>query len=92
MADKSPHWRIGREVAYEFVEDEAVALNLRTGTYYRLNPVAAKAWRLLAKGSAMGAVVDRLFEEFEVDRDSLEADLRGLFADLERYGLLTRKV
>ena len=91
MAARSPRWRIGRDVAYEFLEDEAIALHLTTGTYYRLNPVAASAWRHLAGGSAMDDVVERLLAEFEVDRNSLEADLRGLFADLERYGLLTRR-
>ena len=92
MAGRPRRWRIGREVAYEFVEDEAVALNLKTGKYYRLNPVAASAWRLLAKSPSMDDLIDGLIEEVEVDRDRLEADLNELFADLERHGLAVKEV
>ena len=89
MTDSPRRWRIGPKVAYEFVDDEAVALDLQSGTYYRLNPVAASAWRLLVKSTVLDELVDGLLEEFDIDRDRLEADLSELFVDLERYGLVT---
>jgi len=91
MAADMRRWRIGRDVAFEFVDDEAVALNLKTGAYYRLNPTAARAWRLLEKSLGMDALVDDLLEEMEVERGRLEADLAELFADLERHGLAIRE-
>ena len=91
MAADMRRWRIGRDVAFEFVDDEAVALNLKTGVYYRLNPTAARAWRLLEKSPGMDALVDALLEEIDVERERLVADLGELFADLERHGLAMRE-
>jgi hypothetical protein len=92
MADRPQRWRIGPKVAYEFVDDEVVALDLQRGAYYRLNAVAASAWRLLLKRPVLDDLVDGLLEEFDVDRDRLEADLSELFVDLVKHGLVTREV
>jgi len=91
MSAESGRWRIGREVAYEFVGDEAVALNLKTGTYFRLNGVAASAWRHLAESSDAENLVDSLLREFDVDRGTLVADVADLLVDLENHGLIVRE-
>ena len=83
-------WRISRDVAYELVQGEAVALNLKTGLYYKLNHVAACAFDYLARGLALRDLEDFLLREFEVDRATLRGDLVGLLADLEKYGLVIR--
>jgi len=90
MPPETGRWRVADEVAYEFMDSEAVALHLGTGTYYKLNPVAASALRHLRNGAGMTGLVDRLFEEFEVDRATLLADVRELIADLARHGLVVR--
>ncbi len=83
-------WRISRDAAYEFVQGEAVALNLKTGLYFKLNQVAAFALDHLARGLALKDLEDSLLREFEVDRATLRGDLIGLLADLEKYGLIVR--
>ena len=77
-------------MAYELVQGEAVALNLKTGLYYKLNHVAACAFDYLARGLALRDLEDFLLREFEVDRATLRGDLVGLLADLEKYGLVIR--
>ncbi len=84
-------WRIAGKVAYEFVREEAVVLNLGTGQYYRLNAVAARAWAELRTPRGMEEVSDQLTRVFEVDRETLDADLAALFEDFERLGLLIRE-
>ncbi|HKN48123.1 MAG TPA: PqqD family protein [Candidatus Polarisedimenticolia bacterium] len=88
---KPERWIISDKTAYELVEGEAVALNLQTGTYYRLNAVAASALEYLPQCPALPDLTDRLLMEFDVDRPTLAADLAELFIDLERYGLVVRE-
>ena len=83
-------WRISSHAAYELVQDEAVALNLKTGLYFKLNAVAACALDHLARGLALRDLEDCLLQDFDIDRTTLRRDLIGLLADLERYGLIVR--
>ena len=91
MSAETRRWRIGREVAYEFVGDEAVALNLKTGTYFRLNGVGASAWKHLAKSPDAEGLADRLLREFDVDRRTLVADVTDFLLELEGHGLIVRQ-
>lgn len=91
MSIDSGRWHISDRVVYEFVQDEAVALNLKSGTYYRLNAVAASALRHLVRGAELRNLTDRLLEEFDVGRATLAADLADLLTDFEKYGLVVRE-
>ena len=67
-----------------------MALNLKSGVYYRLNGSAATAYRLLSEGLESDGLTERLLEEYDVDRATLGADLEALLADLESAGLAVR--
>jgi Coenzyme PQQ synthesis protein D (PqqD) len=80
----NPRVRI-RELA-----DEAVLLDLETGTYYGLNATGRRVWELLANGLSLPATLAAMESELEVPRATLEADVEALLTDLERAGLLAR--
>jgi hypothetical protein len=84
-------WRAAPKVAYEFLRDDAVVLDLQSGNYYRLNSVAASAWRLLHKPARLDDLVDRLLEGYEVERETLIRDLAELLSQMEEYGLVVRE-
>ena len=67
---------------------EMVLLDVEAGTYFGLNEVGTRAWSLLAEGATLGEVVELLLAELEVDRETLETDLRGLVCDLVAQGLI----
>jgi len=81
-------WRISGKTAYEFIQDEAVALNLRTGLYYRLNAVAASALDGLAGGAGVDDLIARLVQDFDVEPAILRRDLGEFLSELEKYGLI----
>ena len=70
--------------------DEAVLLDLETGTYYGLNATGRRVWELLATGLTLAATLAAMESELEVSRATLEADVETLLSDLERAGLLAR--
>lgn len=69
------------------LENEAILLNLKTGIYYGLNPVGARAWQLLVEHQRLSRIADIMVEEFEVERDVLERDLLALGRQLIDTGL-----
>jgi hypothetical protein len=76
------------DVAFREIDREAVLLNLASGHYYGMNQAGTRAWMLLVDGLSLGAVVDRLVEEFDVPADVLERDLAAWLTMLLDKGLV----
>ena len=66
---------ICREVVFRELGDEAVLLNLRTGTYFGLDPVGANIWRLIVQHGSLARVLEAMLEEYEAEPQTLERDL-----------------
>jgi len=77
-------------VAHESFGDAAVVLNLRSGVYYTLNEVAARAWERLGRPVDLPGLTDELLTTFQVERSVLAGDLEILLAELERLELVVR--
>jgi hypothetical protein len=71
------------------VGEEMVLLDMTRGTYYGLDPIGARIWEMIANGSSLALVVERLLDEYEVTRDELEGDVEKLVAEMEGRGLVT---
>jgi len=75
------------DVLFRELDGEAVLLNLKTGVYFGLNPVATRMWQLIAERRPLARVLDTLLREYEVDRAVLESDLLELGRQLCANGL-----
>ena len=67
---------------------ETVLLNLDNENYYGLDDVGTRFWQLVEKGTTFGVAVTTLLQEYEVERETLVADLTALVADLRESGLV----
>jgi len=56
---------------------------------YTLSPVAARIWALLDGQRSVGSIVDMIVEEYEVSRETAEADARELLSDLVEVSLVS---
>ena len=56
---------------------------------YTLNTVANDIWNLLDGRRAVAEIVDKLQQEYEVDRETLAADIRRLLSEMQEEGLIT---
>ena len=75
-------------VVYKKVGEEMVLLDFDRGVYYGLNPVGARVWELLAEGKTSEEIIDRLTEEFEVERTDVTNDVAELMDNLQTNGLV----
>lgn len=62
--------------------EEVMILNLEDGVYYGLDPVGARIWELLQESKTIGAILETLLAEFEVEKDRCERDLMQLLNQL----------
>ncbi len=81
---------IPKYVLSESLNDETVVLDMSSGVYFGLSPVASRFWKLLGQGSTRPEIEAALLEEFEVEPEILRADLDSLLADLEGKKLIVR--
>ncbi len=80
---------VSQNVAVADLGSEAVLLDPTSGTYFGLNEVAARILDLAQETITIDSIVDRLLDEFDVDRNRLFGDVTAFVGDLERRGLIT---
>lgn len=79
---------VPRHVVYRDFAAETVLLNIETGTYHGLNPVAGKMLEVLDRVGRFSEAVPLLVAEFDQSQDVIERDLAGLCEGLLQRGLL----
>jgi Coenzyme PQQ synthesis protein D (PqqD) len=70
---------------------EIVILNLKTGTYYGLNLVGARIWSLIQSPKTVAEIRDVLLDEYEIDSDTCDRDIKLLLNDLATSDLIEIK-
>ena len=75
-------------VLFKDLGDEAVLLDLDTETYFGLNAVGTRFWKLVTTAPTIRDALDVMLEEFEVPPNELERDIRELLDELVRRGLV----
>ncbi|CAN5635302.1 PqqD family protein [soil metagenome] len=79
-----------QRVAHERVEDEVIAINLATGTYFSLRGSAADVWSLLIQDADVDGVSTAMSDAYGVDTTVVVADVKNFVDDLIEAGLLVR--
>lgn len=82
------HLAVPEHVVYRDFASETVLLNIKTGQYHGLNPVAGRMLETLDRVSQFEAAVALLTSEFEESADRISSDLAELCERLLERGLL----
>lgn len=85
---KDQKFSIPEVVLFQEVSGETVLLDLDSESYFGLDEIGTRIWMLLNEGRGQGGIVDALLEEYEVERDTLEADVAELLGNLLEAGLI----
>lgn len=80
--------RVPDHVVFRPFPGETVALNLQTGKYHGLNPVAGRMVEVLIDTGDVEATANLLAEEYGQPVETVAADLHSLCEDLSRRGLI----
>ena len=80
---------IPNDVIFRVLGDEAVILNLSTGTYFGLDSVGTRIWQLISENGSAEKIIETLWAEYEVEQNQLRQDFDNLIRQLSDKGLLT---
>lgn len=80
----------GERLSWREIDDEIVALDLETSTYFTANSTASLVIRRLASGADRSELVTALVDEFDVDDATAGHDVDNLLSELDTMGLLER--
>ncbi len=77
------------DVAFQQIGEEMVLLNLKTGKYFSLDEVAARMWMHLMETHNLQATLEKMLEEYDVERERLQLHLNDFIAQLKSHELIT---
>ena len=86
--ENNKRFTVSKDVLFQEVSGETVLLDLDSESYFGLDEVGTRIWTLLNEGKTAVEMVDVLLEEYEVERETLEGDVRDLLTALIEAGLL----
>ena len=75
------------QVSCDLAGDAAI-VNLNNGVYYGLDAVGARVWNLMREPITFAQILDTLLTIYEVDRSTLESDIRTFVHQLAAQGLV----
>jgi len=80
--------RPSRDIRHRRIDSEAVVVRQKAGEVLVMNEVAARLLDLADGRASVGAWVDVLVEEYDVERETLERDVLTFAAELAAEGML----
>ena len=81
--------KISDQVLSQEVSGETVLLDLQSEFYFGLDKTGTRIWELLQSGVSIQDLIGKMLDEFEVDRQTLEADVNALLEKLLDAGLVS---
>ena len=81
-------WKLSPDVVFRDLDGEAVILDLASGTYFGLNEVGTRVWRLIEEGRDAPQLVALLASEYQADRATIARDVNRLLDELRSRRLI----
>ena len=75
-------------LTWRVVDREALIVDLQTGDYFSLNPIATDIWERLHVGQEPAEIATDLAAQYAMEADMVAADVGALLAQLRDAGLL----
>lgn len=76
------------QATHQEVGEEAIIIDLSTGSYYSLNDTGTMFWQLIDGQRTIADCAKLIAEEYDVEADVVEADLLELAAEFKGEGLI----
>lgn len=70
------------------LEGEAAILDLKSGTYFGLNPVGAIVWSIIAEPRRVTEICDALLDRYDVAPEQCDREVVELLGELHAQGLI----
>lgn len=82
MSEPTRRIRIHPSTLHRELDSETVLLQLDTGEYFGLDPMATRMWQLMVEHGSVADVADAVADEFDVEPVVAAADVARLVEEL----------
>jgi hypothetical protein len=89
--DKNSILQRAENVTFEVVADEAILIDINTGTYFSLNEVGTEFWQMLDGQQTIEQHAAVIANKYEVETDMVVADLLELAEEMAKDKLLVHQ-
>lgn len=76
------------EVIEADIDGDKVMMDIESGNYYGLDPVARRIWEILETPMTANQVAEQLIQEFDVSLDQCQTDIQPFIEDMVNNQLL----
>ena len=76
------------DILFRRVENEGILMHIPSGTYYSLSETSILFWEALSQQKNLEPVIDRITDEYDVERSQVVNDLQAFIQDLSNFGLI----
>ncbi len=76
------------KTAFRIIDGEAVVVTPQDSLFHTLNEVATKIWEWIDGKSKVREIIEKVYQEFEVDRDTAEKDCLEFINEAVNKGML----
>jgi hypothetical protein len=77
-----------KTVKDQIEEESGYLFDETTGYVYELNETGSRIWLMVKMGLTYDEIVERISQEYEVDRSMLERDVKEFLDKLIKYGVV----
>jgi len=86
--DPESHPKRSEQVRWQVVDEDGILVNLDSGFYFSLNPVALFIWNLCDGAHSVTEILAEIVKVFDVDESIAQRDLETFLTHLEAESLL----
>lgn len=80
---------ISSEILTQEVSGETVILDLKNESYFGLDEVGTRIWKLLQQGKDIQSITETMLDEYDVEEKQLGKDIQALLSQLNEAGIIT---
>lgn len=80
---------ISSEILTQEVSGETVILDLKNESYFGLDEVGTRIWKLLQQGKDIQSITKTMLDEYDVEEKQLGKDIQALLSQLNEAGIIT---
>lgn len=71
------------------LDDEIIMMDVTSGQYFNLKEVGASVWKQLEEPKDFNTILDNLLEEFDIDRETCETEVRAFLARMAELEMIS---
>lgn len=73
-----------KDIVASDIDGEVVMMSIGNGTYYGIDSIGSRIWELIETPCKVSDLIEKLLEEFEVDRPTCEKDVLKFLEELQK--------